>query len=696
MDRKEEDNNSWFKNINKSDTGTQVYVIPVLSKTDQVVITSSSNYSNNPVMNATDDNPQTKWVSNYKMRTYKDNFYTNRNISTGSYSRGKIVDDGKNRQIVKDNEHSINVLRNQTNVLNNQINVLRNRINVLNNEIKLLNNERDKQIKNANNSKIQIGAPRGRSEFTTITNIHIGNSGSNLKQVPLNDTDLNVVNSNISNRFGDRFNVWIVNYLMVRRIDRGGGWGDYTLRTPLINGVGREESVLIGSSNVNTKGVPLPDRKMRIKTNYIGNSAGDRFYIYTQTFLNVQRTDYGGGWGDKGLHAPLYKPDTTAYERYINKRNENISHNTRVDKIIKGINRDTDAKIATINTEIATINTEIATINNEIATINTEIANIPKIDVNSLPVNITDDGKYTGATQVTLINNSIIKGEWIDVNVPDTITINRYALLPGRRDDNPEQLTQFPKDFYLLGSNNKDKWNILDSHFDYTPAYSDNNTPIMFDINNKQKYKYIRLVISSLNPAYTGFKGLGSVSLSIFNLSGNQCYSINKTSCETFQSYINNTNMSNIEGLTIMNENIQVLADLKNFNEKYNKYIKCSDITLPDNIKQQCTAQDKDIQSVNNAYSQLMDNGSIQSLQLTPLNLYSTTTEYTNMKTHTLNTHNQIVPLRQELDKKLKDLMDDKQTMTSDYNKKYENTMSTSLVLSVILTSSLYFIFKNL
>lgn len=545
MDTKEEDNTSWFKNINKSDTGTQIYIIPVLSKTDQVVITASSNYSNNPVMNATDNNPQTKWVSNYEMRTYKDNFYTNRNISTGSYSRGKIVDDGKNQKLFYDNQKAKETLRNKINSLQNE----------LNKEVEIYNSQKQ----------------------------------------------------NIKN---------------------------------------------------------IPDKTQKDFMNRVVRTIRVRDYYH-----------WWHGWRYKNVQVEEYYEDTTKYNQYL--------------KQIKDINQTRDNIDRTINNLKNTFNIEEAKLRKQ-------LNNIPNIDVNSLPVNITDDGKYIGATQVTLINNSIIKGEWIDVNVPDTITINRYALLPGRRGEEPEQLTPFPKDFYLLGSNNKDKWNILDSHFDYTPVYSDNNTPIIFDINNKQKYKYIRLVISSLNPAYTGFKGLGSVSLSIFNLSGNQCYSINKTSCETFQSYINNTNMSNIEGLTIMNENIQVLADLKKFNEKYNKYIKCSDITLPDNIKQHCTAEDKDIQSVNNAYSQLMDNGSIQSLQSSPLNQYSTTTEYTNMKTHTLNTHSQIVPLRQELDNKLKDLMGDKQSMTSDYNKKYENTMSTSLVLSVILTSSLYFIFKNL
>jgi hypothetical protein len=346
-------------------------------------------------------------------------------------------------------------------------------------------------------------------------------------------------------------------------------------------------------------------------------------------------------------------------------------------------NRDLDRDIARTNSYY----------NSKINVIRTKLNNISNI--NDLPLNITNDGKYIGNKQTTLTNNSVINGEWIDVKVPNTIIVKEYELLPGRKDNNPEQLTPFPKDFYLLGSNDTNKWEIIDSHFDYTPSYSDNNTPITFNIDNKKKYTSIRLVISSINTAYTTFKGLGAVSLSMFNLSGTRCYSLNKSSCETFQSYINNKNMSTIEGLTMMDENLNVLADLKDFNEKYSRYIKCHDITLSDNIKQDCTSEDS-IDSVNNAYSKLMENGSIQSLQNTPLNQYSTVAEYETKKRDLLKTHSEIIPLRQELDHKLKILTDDKKSFLADYSTNYDNTMYTSLGLSVVLTSTLYFVFKQL
>ena len=44
----------------------------------------------------------------------------------------------------------------------------------------------------------------------------------------------------------------------------------------------------------------------------------------------------------------------------------------------------------------------------------------------------------------------------------------------------------------------------------------------------------------------------------------------------------------------------------------------------------------------------------------------------------------------------MKQLMDDEDNINADYKYKYDATMYSSLVLSVVLTSSLFFIFKKL
>jgi len=380
------------------------------------------------------------------------------------------------------------------------------------------------------------------------------------------------------------------------------------------------------------------------------------------------------------------------------------SNKQNVNDYLMGIYQSRDAVQSNYNGEINAlkqkeennkIDSEIreleAKFTSELNNLNSKISNKQEY-INNLPFKVRDDGKYTGNKQTILTNGSIIKGEWIDIILKSKLLINKYELLPGKREENGN-LKPFPKDFYLLGTNNN-KWEIIDSHFDYTPVYYDDNTPIPFTLKNKKRYERIRLVISSLNPSNINYNGLGSLSLSIFNLYGNKCYTVNKF-CETFQPYINKKNMSKIEGLTMMDENIQVLEDLKQFSEKYNKYITCSDITLPENIRAGCSDEDKNIDTVNNAYNKLTTE-SITKLQNTPLNNFSTVAEYETTHNEIIKKHKEIVPLRKELDEKLRQLNAEEESMLNDYKLKYDNTMYTSLVLSVVLTSSLYFIFRKI
>jgi len=593
MDSSKKDNTPWFKNIKKNDNGENIDIIP----SDRVLLRASSSHTNHNVRNLTDAESSTKWTSNYSIQTYKDDLYTNRQITVGDYSRGEIVKDGKNKKLVDDNQQYKDSLR-------DKINSFRNAIN----QTTSYQNSLKKKMKTKHPSEFQKTIER---------NFHVG-YGTKKKFIPIND------NITLTRSGNNKYSTFI----------------DYT-----------------------------------------NNAYKDVFEVHIgrnwdigQTYLIVERKRWGTGMG---VSIPVYetKIDNAAWWRWYEKERSSVdSHNKRIDRII---NSSTEYYNSLINKARNKLN------------------DTPDVNINELPVKITNDGKYIGNKQTTLTNNSTIKGEWIEVEVPNTIIVKNYELLPGRQDDNPEQLTPFPKDFYLLGSNDTEKWEILDSHFNYTPSYSDNNTPITFNIDNKKKYTRIRLVISSLNTAYTIFKGLGAVALSIFHLSGTRCYSLNKSSCETFQSYINNKNMSTIEGLTMMDENLNVLADLKDFNEKYSRYIKCHDITLSDNIKQDCTSEDN-IYSVNNAYSKLMENGSIQTIQNTPLNKYSTVAEYERNKRDLLKTHSEIIPLRQELDQKLKFLTDDKNSFLADYSTNYDNTMYTSLGLSVVLTSTLYFVFKQL
>jgi len=644
-----DDNKKWFENVQKSDTGVSVNIIP----SDTVSLRASSSSTNSNVRNVTDGKSSTKWTSNYSIQTYQDDLYTNRKITQGDYSRGEIVKDGKNRKLLNDNQKNKDTLRN---------------------EVISFKNEMTKTIQTYNNQKKRIET-KSPTDFKKTSNVHIGSYGGNTKPVQLSQIGVKAISSNIGNRYGDKFATHVQNYMLVERIDRNSGWGDRGLGTHVISADGTRTYQHIGShNNKHSKWFALPDTSMRPENTVIGNRFGDRFSVRTLNYLIVRRTDSGGGWGDGGLSTQVYTLDTPAYQRYLNERNSNIKENTRIDNKINQIKQDFKTKIDKVQKTLS---------------------DTSDVNVNELPVSITNDGKYIGNTQTILANNSIIKGEWVEVEIPKTLVVKKYELLPGKRDGTNE-LTPFPKDFYILGANDTNKWEILDSHFDYKPIYSTNNSPISFNIDNKKMYKYLRLVITSLNQAYTGFYGLGSASLSIFNVIGNRCYTLNKP-CETFQSYSNKNNtMSRIEGLTMMEESVKVLADLKEFNEKYQKYTKCTDATLPDSVKSDCTNADKDIQTVNGIYDKLMTNGSIQDLQGAPLNQYISSADYEKNHKKIVGTHSEIIPLRKELDSKMKQLTDDEDNINSDYKDKYDATMYSSLVLSVVLTSSLFFIFKKL
>ena len=113
----EDDNKKWFTNVQKSDTGISVDIIP----SDKISLRASSSHTNHNVRNLTDGESSTKWTSNYSTETYKDDLYTNRQITKGDYSRGIIVKDGKNRELLNDNQKKKDALRNKINSYSNAI-----------------------------------------------------------------------------------------------------------------------------------------------------------------------------------------------------------------------------------------------------------------------------------------------------------------------------------------------------------------------------------------------------------------------------------------------------------------------------------------------------------------------------------------------------------------------------------------------
>ena len=171
----EDNNKKWFTNVQKSEAGVNVNIIP----SDKVSLRASSSHTNHNVRNLTDGKSSTKWTSNYSIYTHKDDLYTNRKITVGDYSRGNIVKDGKNKKLLNDNQKKKDELRNK---------------------VISFKNEMTKTIQTYNNQKKRIET-KSTTDFKKISNVHIGSYGGNTKPVQLPQIGMKAISSNIGNRY---------------------------------------------------------------------------------------------------------------------------------------------------------------------------------------------------------------------------------------------------------------------------------------------------------------------------------------------------------------------------------------------------------------------------------------------------------------------------------------------------------------
>ena len=126
---------------------------------------------------------------------------------------------------------------------------------------------------------------------------------------------------------------------------------------------------------------------------------------------------------------------------------------------------------------------------------------------NSSPASYVGGGVPT-TTFKTKVGTSTIGGEWLQIKIPYKIFIDSYSILP-RQDANSNQ---FPKKFYLLGSNDGNKWEIVDQQVNPKPS-DDTKKPTQFSVTTIYSYTYFRFIISEM------YKG-SSASICQLNLFG--------------------------------------------------------------------------------------------------------------------------------------------------------------------------------
>ena len=60
------------------------------------------------------------------------------------------------------------------------------------------------------------------------------------------------------------------------------------------------------------------------------------------------------------------------------------------------------------------------------------------------------NGNYIGNYSTTLVNGTTLRGEWLQIDLPEVILLQAYSL-QGRQDSNLFA-SRMPRDFVLLGS----------------------------------------------------------------------------------------------------------------------------------------------------------------------------------------------------------------------------------------------------
>jgi len=111
-------------------------------------------------------------------------------------------------------------------------------------------------------------------------------------------------------------------------------------------------------------------------------------------------------------------------------------------------------------------------------------------------------GIYAGGISTSVTNlvtnvSTSYSGEWIQIQIPNAITLNSFSLM-GRQDTNLV-LERTPTTFYIAGSNNGSTWELV--HSTTGAEFSLGMQYFTCNGNNTNKYRYFRLIANKLGNA---------------------------------------------------------------------------------------------------------------------------------------------------------------------------------------------------
>ena len=157
---------------------------------------------------------------------------------------------------------------------------------------------------------------------------------------------------------------------------------------------------------------------------------------------------------------------------------------------------------------------------------------------------------------------------------------------------------------------------------------------------------------------------------------------------DNFTTY--NNNMPTIEGLNVMDEEKTILEKIDSFNKKYAEYLKCNSAAdrCGNRYGQLITNMKNELQDIK-VYTDSLN------IQASPLAKTSYAT-YNNQYGEIKNNYKEILKTRQELDMKLKELNNTKDTIKYGAKQQFDSTMYTGVLLSALATSMVYYAFVEM
>jgi hypothetical protein len=146
------------------------------------------------------------------------------------------------------------------------------------------------------------------------------------------------------------------------------------------------------------------------------------------------------------------------------------------------------------------------------------------------------------------------------------------------------------------------------------------------------------------------------------------------------------------EGLTEMDVENKLLADLADFNKKYSDYVRCNNKTInPNNSILNCTPDQMSIRAVSDARDII--SGDFQSLNSADKVSKITSSQYDASYNYIMNTYNNVViPERTDLDMKLRELNKSSDTIAGEQIAHYDSVFYVGILWSVAAASLLFYV----